>query len=330
MPRPYKQEPPFCIQVELALGCNLACPFCGINGIGMGKAAHSQLMTVETATAIASNIKAAGWNSRIEFARRGEPLLNPDVENILAVFRQHLPRHSMMMLTNGTRLLPDPAQRAAVLFNAGLNVLAVEEYEHARHYISKLLAGEQVLLFKVLEYPANPKGNPHSRRTPKTRDLVLIRDISKTTQGTHSTLNNHGGYAGPLVSYNKPCAKPFRELSVNWDGTINYCCIAWGGEGVCGNANTDDLATVWNGERFTAVRRYLLHGQRSILTCVGCDHPSYRTGLLPDKYGQRQDAYPPPDEATAAVVHTMEAEGHQVQPHKVYLSRRLRFLEGDK
>ena len=27
------QEPPFCIQFELTEGCNLACSFCGIQGI---------------------------------------------------------------------------------------------------------------------------------------------------------------------------------------------------------------------------------------------------------------------------------------------------------
>ena len=28
-----KQQPPFCIQIELTEGCNLACSFCGIAGI---------------------------------------------------------------------------------------------------------------------------------------------------------------------------------------------------------------------------------------------------------------------------------------------------------
>ena len=325
MPRQFKQEPPFCIQVELALGCNLACSFCGINGIGYGKAKQPLFMDMETARAIAHNIQATGWTSRIEFARRGEPLLNPNAVDIIAVFRRHLPRTSLMMLTNGVPLVGQTREHATALFDAGLNVLAVEEYDHAPHGVGIRL-GEHPP-FAVYNYPEDPRGNPHTRRRHTARHLVLIKDIKSTSTGTHSVLNNHGGYGSKLRQYAQPCAKPFRELSVNYDGTVNYCCIAWGGEGVCGNAATEDITAMWNNARFNAVRRYLLHGQRTILTCKGCDHPSYRTGLLPDKKGQQREAYPTPTAATRRVIAEMEAEGHQVPPTAVYQKRRKEFEE---
>lgn len=337
------QEAPFAIQVETTLGCNLACSFCGIHGIGY-QAGNSGFhhMTVENAEIIAKRIADAGWNSRIEFARRGEPTLNPNLTEIIAAFRRHLPRASMMITTNGAGLLQKPGvtENLANLFSAGLNTLAIDDYDQFKLVprIRKAMKkggdyssdGEHTFwsapnstgLVTVYEYPAQSEGNPHKRRKPSDRHVVFIRDIVEATKGTHSQINNHGGYAGPAKEYNKPCAKPFRELSVNYDGTINHCCIAWAGEFVCGNILEQPISEIWNNERFFAVRQKLLRGQRDFGTCAGCDHPSTRVGLLPDKYGQRKDDYPPPDANTEKVLRKMEAEGPQIQQTQWYFDNK--------
>ena len=90
-----KQEAPFCVQVELTLGCNLNCSFCGIGGIGFGNQKKGlKVMTTAVAEEAAHRLQAIGWNSRIEFARRGEPTLNPHMHEIIAIFREYLPESS--------------------------------------------------------------------------------------------------------------------------------------------------------------------------------------------------------------------------------------------
>ncbi len=302
-----KQEPPFAIQIELTLGCNLNCAFCGIRGIGMGSAKKSAMsfMSLKESTEIAINIKKSGWNPRIEFARRGEPTLNPNFIEIIQTYRQILPNTSLMMSSNGGGLIKDPT-RIQQLLDAGLNTLLLEDYQHV-----KLAQRIQQALpdLELLKYPEDKKANPHRRCRANEKRVVLVEDISKASHGTHSTLNNHGGYAGPPASYMKPCAKPFRELSINYDGTINMCCICWAGEMYCGNATAQPLETIWNNERFDAVRRRLLLGKRDFSICKGCDHPSYRTGLLPDKKGKLRKRYPKPSAKTNAILNDMEAEG---------------------
>lgn len=286
------QDPPFCVQVELSEGCNLRCSFCGINGIRTAERTY-KFMTVKTAEAIASGMAAAGWNSRIEFAMHGEPTMNPHAAEIVAVFRKHLPKASLLMLSNGGGLADDPVNRIGSLFGAGLNTLGLDEYQNIKlvpkilfHLSQFGMAISENVQFYV--YPDNSEGNPHSRQAPSKRRLVHIRPIDVSTGGTHATLNNHAGSGAPLnmSATGKPCAKPFRELSFRWDGSTAVCCNDWRGRLPIGSIHREGLAGIWHGPVMQAARRKLLLGQRDFGPCQGCDALSYRTGLLPDKFGK--------------------------------------------
>lgn len=326
----YVQDPPYCVQIEIVLGCNLSCDFCGINGIGYGKQAKGlKFMTLETAERVAQQISYAGWTSRIEFARRGEPSLHPDFGHIVRIFRKWLPKNSIMATCNGGGFLKDPKTQIAALYKAGLNTLALDNYQHVK-IVPKILEridDEWIRAHGISfhDYPDDPEGNPHQRRGPRERVLSIVKDISVAKEGTHSDINNHGGYGGSARSYTKPCAKPFRELSVDYNGKVPKCCIAWGGEYICGDTADRSLADIWHGARFNAVRRKLLHGHRDFGTCKGCDHPSYRVGLLPDKYGKFKDAYPPADAETERVLAEMAREGFQEQPTDRYWENKAKL-----
>ncbi len=95
------QEAPFCLQIELTLGCNLQCHFCGLNGVQEKPNSNNRFMTVETACLVAQRIADSGWNTRLEFARRGEPTLNPWMHDIIHAFRQRNPKLQIQMTANG-------------------------------------------------------------------------------------------------------------------------------------------------------------------------------------------------------------------------------------
>jgi radical SAM protein with 4Fe4S-binding SPASM domain len=116
---------------------------------------------------------------------------------------------------------------------------------------------------------------------------VFVQDIGKAKTGTHSQLNNHAGSGGPPLEAPMVarCAKPFRELSVRYDGKVAVCCNDWRGLYYCGNVVSDGLEKVWNGSAMGAARQMLYHRNRDFGPCRGCDAKSYRVGLLPDKKG---------------------------------------------
>lgn len=287
----YQQDAPFTIQIELAEGCNIhvprsdgtkgLCEHCGLNAIRKGPGDY-KFMTVETAETVAMQIAAADWNSQLLFAMHGEPSMNPKMVEILAVFRKYLPRAYMVMLTNGGGFIKPGRLKAA--FDAGINVVAFDDYDDAELVGRVDFAAGGV---PVKHYPADKDANPHHRT--KKQYVVVIDDIKTSTKGNHSVLNNHAGSGMPPNKdfWGKKCAKPFRELGIRWDGTVSGCCVDWRNQVEVGNVCETQMLDLWNGPVFNAMRRILIKGDRQeIDLCSGCDHPSYRVGLLPDKYGQ--------------------------------------------
>lgn len=285
------QEPPFCMQIEMVEGCNLRCGFCGLNGI-RAKDNNYKFMTRDLADTLAGQIYQSGWNCRLEFAMHGEPSMNPDFVEILGIFRQYLPKHPMMMTSNGAGFMKDPTRLVdAALVH--LNVLALDWYENVQ-IVPKILEKYEGI-HAPLYYPENQEANPHHRIRPKQRRFVIIQDIADATKGTHHVLYNHSGAGAPRNdnAAGQRCAKPFRELSIRWDGSVAVCCNDWRGEYKCGTVQEQGIEQIWQGPAMVAARRKLYYGERTFGPCLGCDFKSYRNGLLPDKLGKQ--TLPKPD-----------------------------------
>ncbi len=299
------QSPPYCIQLELTEGCNLACSFCGIasirdNGANgpkdiRGKNSHPyKFLSWRSAFVIAQKIAKAKeeykWNPRIEMAMHGEPTMNPEYKDIIALLRDKLPKTHLQMTTNGAGLLKgNLSENINDLMKAGLNVLLLDNYEGIK--ICDKVRENYTGPHPLFEYPLDKKANPHRRRKPTDHDIVVTQDISTASQGNHSTLNNHAGASFPKnkKAEGRRCAKVFREMSIRWDGNIAICCNDWPGFYRCGNAfSGQTLEEIWQDAAFTAARKKLYHGQRDFGPCDGCDALSYRPGLLPDAKGKEE------------------------------------------
>jgi hypothetical protein len=281
---------PYCVQVELTEGCSIQCQFCGIQGI-REKPGNYKFMTCSLAYIIARGLRDAvsmcGWNPRVEFAMHGEPTVNPDVVEIVSIFRKQLPKTSLLMLTNGSGLAGgNTTKKIDTLFDSGLNTLGVEEYGHTTFHetIKRKYTGDAL----ILHYPSDKNANPHARQKPESRRLVYIADIFSASRGNHSNINTHCGTGSPPpeTALTAPCAKVFRELSIRWDGKIAICCNDWRGTYGCGDVYRASIPFIWYNRRFRAARAILYDGQRNLIApCSKCDELSYRVGLIPDPKG---------------------------------------------
>lgn len=281
-----KQQPPFSIQIELTEGCNLFCKFCGIRGI-REKPGNYKFMTLYDARKIAKKIGAEAWQSRIEFAMHGEPTLNPKFKPIISAFRKALPNNQLALLTNGVGLVvKNPVKTVESYFKAGLNIIAIDDY--TTNPFSKEIKKKITGKFREYYYPQT-KISPHSRLHGMNHVVIYIQDITTAKSGGHSVINSHCGCATapPLAPLNKRCAKPFRELSIRYDGHIAICCNDWRGHYICGNALDQPIEVIWNNDAFHSARKMLYYKKRNFAPCQWCDAISYRTGLLPDKMGKQ-------------------------------------------
>ena len=289
-----KQQQPFSIQVELAEGCNLFCSFCGIRGIRSGPGGYKP-MSIETAETIAEEIHKLGWNSRIEFAMHGEPTVNSSYNEIIRIFREKLPDNQLTMLTNGLLLKGNPEKQIPKLFSHGLNILSIDDYGQRLEGIKEK--------FAYLEYPKDKSASPHKRWPKRSQKIVFIQDINTASSGGHSKLINHCGCAKPPLRrpLQKRCTKPFREISIRWDGNVTICCNDFRGYYKCGNVVEDGLEEVWQGRPFVVARKLLYYRDRSFYPCSICDCTSFRVGLLPDRNGKEDLSLPTDEDRQIAV-----------------------------
>lgn len=318
----YVQDPPNSVQIEPTEGCNLRCPFCGLNGI-RGKEHNFRFMSIATGENIARVIAEAPWNPRIEFAMHGEPTRHPNLPGLIAAFRAQLPKGQLMLTTNGSGLVKDTFAKITKLFQAGIWTFAIDEYqgvkwaqqirENLRLPDGKVEVEHQ-LSARVFEYPVEADGNPHRRMPPGQRRLIFIAPIDLSKKGTHSSLTNHTGAGAPKndLGMGKRCHRPFREISVRWDGSVAICCNDWRGEFVVGNVNETPIDELWQDRRFQAARRKLYHGERDFGPCKGCDAVSYRVGLLPDRMGK--ESLPPADADDLQYIADALADGPLTKP----------------
>ena len=294
----YIQDPPFCLQLELTQGCSMRCPFCAVTYV-YPKNSY-KYMTLDTAELIAERLKESGWNCRIEFAMHGEPMQNDNWDKIISIIRNKNLKLQIMMLTNGVEVVNKGLENIGTrFFKAGGNILGIELYN--ADYSEAILSDIDVYgldeCFTIRHYPADLKGNPHQRTHDKF--ITLISNIAETEHGTHSKLSNHAGMCGELdySADKKPCVKPFREMGICYDGSVNICCNDFAAQCVIGNVKDKSLNEIWNSDILHAYRRMLLSEGHKLRPCHGCDYTGYRIGLLPDKLGKKVlDPFSPADE----------------------------------
>lgn len=303
------QEQPFCIQIELTEGCNLRCAFCGLQGIRAEGEKNFKFMEPETLRRLLRGVADAGWTPRLEFAMHGEPTMHPDYVGMIAQTRALAPRLQIMMTSNGGGILrkPGPVANIRALFDAGLNILALDNYKGvgivpkiADAWLHPDVDHEDIEFY---QYPAEPEGNPHQRHSRKTKFISVVADIEEARKGTHATLTNHAGCGLPPLEepLMKQCAKPFREIGIRWDGSMAGCCNMWRGEYKVGNVNDTPIEELWQGNSMGALREMMFAGRRDLVKpCDVCDYTTYRNGLLPDNSGKAK--MHKPDEQTAADV----------------------------
>jgi len=321
------QEPPFNVTLELTRGCNLNCPFCAVSAIQEKQDKGYEFMKKETLVKALTDVRALGWNCRVGFAMRGEPTMHPDYVGMMAATRECLPKANITMLTNAGGLLrkPGPVVNVTALFDAGVSVLGLDDYENVK-FVEKVIAAieekgklrsgvKHPLGFTYYDYPRDIRGNPHKRRRPGTRTLVKIRDLA--SQAADKKIGNHGkvfNYAGLAFAPDdsmagKRCHHPFRQIAIHWDGNVPLCCNTWDSPYFVGNTNETNIGELWQGDAMGAAREKLIRGERDFTPCRGCNHRSYRVGLLPDLMGQGK--LHKPDAQTAADIQEALSHGQR-------------------
>lgn len=263
---------PWTVKIETTQGCNRSCVFCPVPTI-YGK--KYNFLTVEIAETIATQLLE--WDNkrewRFELAMLGEPTMNKDLPEIIKQIRR-IEKAQITVFSNGDIIKAKP-QLALQLFDAGVNVLAVDCYDK-----------ENLDFYDSVRY--RPKYNFHKDKYPlyakksrgwELRDLVIINDLATTQDlGSVREMHNYGGnvnneqfgISSPSQPLKKGCEKPFRDLVISHVGDVLVCCLDANKDLKIGNMHDTSLKDIWYGKKYMDVRRSLAKGERIGRPCDTC------------------------------------------------------------
>ena len=110
--------------------CNRTCSFCPRGDWYPNKSEH---LTINDAHLIKNRLDEFGFQGSIIISGKGEPLLNPDILEIVNVFKNEW----IELISNGDKILESPSMLDE-LFNNGLSRIILDEYDNEENYNKKI------------------------------------------------------------------------------------------------------------------------------------------------------------------------------------------------
>jgi hypothetical protein len=231
--RPLGKISPTYWMVEPTRGCNLACDCCTVR---LFPKKEYKFMSVDTWEKTISLIKQTTPYTRVDFAQAGEPLLNPNILEILRIGRKISPYSFFEIITNGTALI-DGTITYKELFEAGANLIFVDMYApKEKHYELAEKSGyswydrmiRPITGYSAWNYHKNISikqivltNNPMDWNESKKRKGILSNNLNDLDWEAASKM----GIVPVTVAPNRRCIQPFRAINVGYDGSYGFCCM---------------------------------------------------------------------------------------------------------
>ncbi len=278
-------QPPYFINLEPTGYCNLRCTICSYRQ-DRGKG----YMDLSLADRILDDAARFGV-SQVRFFLAGEPIFHPRLDVMIAEARR---RGMLTQVHTNANYLDE--RRSRKLLDSGLHHISfsfdgetAEEYESIRvggdfektfsNIVRFLqLKKERGTRFPYVTLQVIKPYRPGSPFVPRLSDAFKSRleglpiDRFLVLYPFNWPGMEPPDFIRPSGKKFFPCPVLWQSLSVGYDGRILGCCGDLNGEVQLGDARTQTLAEVWNGDEIVRMRR--LHVQekhREIPLCRECD-----------------------------------------------------------
>jgi radical SAM protein with 4Fe4S-binding SPASM domain len=271
---------PPCLQIEPSSICNYRCVFCYETDKTFTRKSNGFMghMKLDTFRKVVD--QAEGRVEFISLASRGEPLLCPDIETMLAYTRGKF--LNLKMNTNASLL---DEKKCHAILQSGIKTLVFSADAAEEPLYSQLRVGGK--LSKVL---ANVE-RFHKIRATEYRDSHLITRVSGVKISDSQNIDSMQKLWGDLVDqvafveYNPwentyeqpansivtPCSDLWRRMFVWWDGKINPCDTDYKSTLCVGNLAQQSLSEAWNSGAYRRLRENHLEKRRAMQSpCNRC------------------------------------------------------------
>ena len=295
---------PYLIQVFPCYACNFKCQYCihALPRENHGYISDCTLLDIKLFKDMVDDISASGETVKmLRFAGIGEPLLHPQIAEMVAYASEKKIAKTIDIVTNGALLSPKLSEQ---LIKAGLSTLRIsieglssEEYrkttgadvdfaaivENIRFYYEH--CGDSRIYVKIIDYMLQGSSEREKffhEMFDSISHTVAIEHLTPTIQeidynefcgDVDFTLTQDGEVKQNI----RVCPQAFYMLQLNPDGTFVPCCSMKYPMVV--RPNTTKISHVWNTSELTDFRLALLKGKLNE-TCKECT--LYQYGTYPE------------------------------------------------
>lgn len=307
-------ETPYCLFVDPCNLCNFKCRFCAMQASEEPLPYKKQLMPMELYKKIIDDVgKFPDKLKMLRVAQHGEPLLHPQLPEMIRYAKEKGVSEFIEIVTNGSLLNPELNQ---ALVESGLDririsieALSAEGYREISGakvdfdqlvanigdlYRRSVSAGNPCEIYvKIVDAAVNTKEKEAAfyRLFETISHKIWIEHIVPVWAGWGSLSNRFelqqiSAY-GQALREVKVCPFPFYSLTIAPDGIATVCCSDWRRKLVVGDLNRQSLMEVWNGETLKKFWIDMLSGNRNRYEmCAVCTYPTYNPTDNIDAYAE--------------------------------------------
>ncbi|MCB2106965.1 MAG: radical SAM protein [Rhodobacteraceae bacterium] len=276
------------ISVEVDTHCNVRCTMCPIHDDKVHNQGRIQLQTIERITEL-----ARGWTDKICLAVMGEPLLHPQVTDMIRIINDA--GFKSLLWTNG--LLVNE-RRARGVLEAGLDkivfsfeIVDKELHERIRKGAQYDKVRANLDRFLQLKSEIHPKTEVSiwNILPDRSRGLEIpdhIRDAYPGVEIYCSYAMDWHGEVKVETSQEElgdpaPCNQIQNYASIAWNGDVMACCNDFNHEYILGNVfEAKSFDEIWFGRRrFELIEKMTCGALADVKPCGTCSAPYVKRGV---------------------------------------------------
>lgn len=213
------------VEVETTSYCNRTCSFCPNSFID--RRSEKQAMPEACWQAILADLRALDYSGSFHWSRYSEPTSEERIVDRIAEVRRAAPPCHIGIDSNGDYLDGEFIER---LVRAGLNRLWVDVYlpdddtydlATARTHLDRFL--KRIGKTAATTVGTDPELHSHVEIPGLEIMAVSVRNLVTLKQ---SDLSDRGGLIqiARRTSRKSPCFAPFKNITIDWDGSVALCC----------------------------------------------------------------------------------------------------------
>lgn len=300
-------DTPLSIHICPTTYCNFKCTYCvhSLSDIThLPNGLKKQYMDMQTFQTIVKQIKEFRHKLKLlNFAYLGEPLLNPDIAEMVKIAKNEGIAERVEIVSNASILTEELSRK---LVEAGLDRYRVSiQGLNAEEYFKMSKAKiDFEKLCSNLRYLYQVSRNSNTKIYIKTVDTVVETEerkeqFMKLFGDSCDNLNIESlipisekcdisdlkqefktGFFGNTIQKTEICSEVFFTMVITPSGEVQPCCTMGKPPYYLGNIEEDTIYNIWNGEKLRALRETMLcRGYKAFETCTKCGVPMYQTAV---------------------------------------------------